>query len=338
MPDRLSSERLEELLAGVVGRRVLIVGDVMLDRYVWGRVGRISPEAPVPVVEVERDTILAGGAANVARTVRALGGEPLLVGVVGEDSGAEELRAILEGDGIDPGHLVVDADRRTTVKTRILAEKQQVCRVDREDRHTLSAELNARLSQVGGGLMKGSGALLLSDYGKGVLSAELIHGLMEAAGGKPAVVDPKQDHFDAYHGVTTATPNHHEAAGAVGLRDDYDNLDAVAAALFERTGLKSLLITCGARGMRIYEEPGSPARVIETVAREVFDVTGAGDTVSGVLALALAGGAGLLEGALLANLAAGVVVGKVGAATASPDELRRRHRELTARSATRPGA
>lgn len=327
--ERLTRERLEELLAAVVGRRVLIVGDVMLDRYVWGRVRRISPEAPVPVVEVERETTLAGGAANVARTVRALGGVPLLLGVIGDDAGGAELRTLLTDDRIDAGHLLVDPRRRTTVKTRIFAEKQQVCRVDREERNDLDAAARQGLTESGKGLVEDCEALLLSDYGKGVLSAGLIRSLVALAGERPSVVDPKQDHFDAYSGVTTATPNHSEAAGAVGMRDDYENLDAVAAALFAGTGPRSLLITCGGRGMRLYEGPGEPARVIETVAREVFDVTGAGDTVSGVLALALASGAGLFEGALLANLAAGVVVGKIGAASVRAEELRQRHHELS---------
>jgi len=304
---------------------VLVVGDLMLDRYVWGRVERISPEAPVPVVEVERETSLAGGAANVSRTVAALGGVPLLLGVVGNDADAAELRERLTADGIDHGHVLAMRDRPTTLKTRVMAERQQVCRVDKEVRAPVDEKARADLAARGRELMAGADALLLSDYGKGLLSPGLIRDLVDAAGGKPSAVDPKQDHFAAYAGVTVATPNNHEAGSAVGRRGRYEELDDVAARLFELTGLKNLLITCGERGMRLYEGPGARAEVIETVAREVFDVTGAGDTVTGVLALALAAGASMSEGAHLANLAAGVVIAKLGVATASPAEILRQY-------------
>jgi rfaE bifunctional protein kinase chain/domain len=304
---------------------VLVVGDLMLDRYVWGRVERISPEAPVPVVEVERETSLAGGAANVSRTVAALGGVPLLLGVVGNDADAAELRERLAADGIDHGHVLAVRDRPTTLKTRVMAERQQVCRVDKEVRAPVDENARADLAARGRELMAGADALLLSDYGKGLLSPDLIRDLVDAAGGKPSAVDPKQDHFAAYAGVTVATPNNHEAGGAVGRRGRYEELDDVAARLFELTGLKNLLITCGERGMRLYEGPGARAEVIETVAREVYDVTGAGDTVTGVLALALATGASMSEGAHLANLAAGVVIAKLGVATASPAEILRQY-------------
>jgi rfaE bifunctional protein kinase chain/domain len=304
---------------------VLVVGDLMLDRYVWGRVERISPEAPVPVVEVERETSLAGGAANVSRTVAALGGVPLLLGVVGNDADAAELRERLAADGIDHGHVLAVRDRPTTLKTRVMAERQQVCRVDKEVRAPVDEKARADLAARGRELMAGADALLLSDYGKGLLSPDLIRDLVDAAGGKPSAVDPKQDHFAAYAGVTVATPNNHEAGGAVGRRGRYEELDDVAARLFELTGLKNLLITCGERGMRLYEGSGARAEVIETVAREVYDVTGAGDTVTGVLALALATGASMSEGAHLANLAAGVVIAKLGVATASPAEILRQY-------------
>jgi D-beta-D-heptose 7-phosphate kinase/D-beta-D-heptose 1-phosphate adenosyltransferase len=300
---------------------VLVVGDLMLDRYVWGRVERISPEAPVPVVDVERETSLAGGAANVARTIAALGGVPLLVGVVGTDGDAGELRAGLAAEGIDHGHILAVRDRPTTLKTRVMADRQQVCRVDHELRAPVDEAVRANLAARGRELLAGADALLLSDYGKGLLSPALIRDLVACAGEKPSAVDPKQDHFAAYAGVTVATPNNHEAGGAVGRRGRYEELDDVAARLFELTGLENLLITCGERGMRLYEGPGVEAEVIQTVAREVFDVTGAGDTVIGVLTLALAAGASLLEGAHLANLAAGVVIAKVGVATASPAEI-----------------
>ncbi len=329
MHNKLSVSRLKELLASLEGRRVLVVGDLMLDRYVWGRVERISPEAPVPVVEVEREAGLAGGAANVARNIAALGGVPLLVGVVGADGTAEELRERLINDGINAGHLIVEADRPTTLKTRIMAGRQQVCRVDHEVRSPVGETAVKRLTTAGRELMGEADALLLSDYGKGLLSVGLIRDLVEAAGDRPSSVDPKEDHFGAYAGVTVATPNNHEAGRAVERRGRYTELDAIAARLFELTGLKNLLITCGERGMRLYEGPGAEAKVVETVAREVFDVTGAGDTVTGMLTLALAAGTSLLEGALLANLAAGVVIAKVGVATASPGEVLRQH-DLTA--------
>jgi rfaE bifunctional protein kinase chain/domain len=279
----------------------------------------------VPVVEVERETSLAGGAANVSRTVAALGGVPLLLGVVGNDADAAELRERLAADGIDHGHVLAVRDRPTTLKTRVMAERQQVCRVDKEVCAPVDEQARADLAARGRELMAGADALLLSDYGKGLLSPGLIRDLVDAAGGRPSAVDPKQDHFAAYAGVTVATPNNHEAGGAVGRRGRYEELDDVAARLFELTGLKNLLITCGERGMRLYEGPGARAEVIETVAREVYDVTGAGDTVTGVLALALATGASMSEGAHLANLAAGVVIAKLGVATASPEEILRQY-------------
>jgi len=329
MPRRLNRQRLDELLNSLRGRRVLIVGDVMLDRYVWGQVRRISPEAPVPVVEVTEENHRLGGAANVARTITVLGGEPLLLGVVGNDDGAESLRRLLNENGITDTHLIVDEARPTSVKTRIMAEKQQVCRVDREDKAPLSETVASQLTVAGEALLKESEALLLSDYGKGVLGKQIIHQLVKSANGLPSCVDPKEDHFAAYAGVTVATPNHHEAARAVQMSNDYAGLDSVAGELLKLTGCQNLLITCGARGMRLYEGSESSPAVIKTVAREVFDVTGAGDTVSGVLTLALAAGAKLLEASLLANLAAGVVVGKIGAATATAEEIVERHRQLT---------
>lgn len=331
MPRRLDRQRLDELLDSVRGRRVLIVGDVMLDRYIWGRVRRISPEAPVPVVEVVEENLRLGGAANVARTITVLGGEPLLLGVVGDDASAESLRKLLNENGIADTHLVVDGARPTSMKTRIMAEKQQVCRVDREEKTSLSDSVAKNLIEQGEALLgdNNAEALLFSDYGKGVLSEVIIHRLVKKAGGLPSCVDPKEDHFPAYAGVTVATPNHHEAARAVQMSDDYAGLDSVAQSLLQLTGCQNLLITCGARGMRLYEGKEQAPAVIETVAREVFDVTGAGDTVSGVLTLALAAGAKLLEASLLANLAAGVVVGKIGAATATPTEIKERYRQLT---------
>jgi len=249
--------------------------------------------------------------------------------VVGDDGGAESLRGLLRENGIDDASLVVDKARPTSVKTRIMAEKQQVCRVDREDKSPLPETIAGQLTDQGEALLKDSESLLFSDYGKGVLAEGIIHQLVKSANRLPSCVDPKEDHFAAYAGVTVATPNHHEAARAVQMSDDYAGLDSVAGELLKLTGCRNLLITCGARGMRLYEGKEQPPAVIETVAREVFDVTGAGDTVSGVLTLALAAGAKLLEASLLANLAAGVVVGKVGAATATAAEIKKRHRQLT---------
>ena len=314
---------LADLVATLPGRCVLIVGDVMLDEYIWGEVRRISPEAPVPVVEVHRRTFAPGGAANVAANVAGLGGRALLGGVVGQDRQAAQLREALAERGVDPAGLIVDRDRPTTTKTRIVAHSQQVVRVDSEQRTSLRAELeNALLGWVEEALDI-AGACVLSDYAKGVVSPRLAERFIRLAreAGKPVIVDPKGTDYAKYRGATVVTPNVREAEQALNreINGRADLLEVGQHLLGVLDG-SALLITRGGQGMSLFVN-GADVVHIPAVARNVFDVTGAGDTVIGTLALALAAGIGLEQAARLANLAAGIVVGKVGTATVTVEEL-----------------
>ncbi|MFQ5839830.1 MAG: D-glycero-beta-D-manno-heptose-7-phosphate kinase [Candidatus Methylomirabilales bacterium] len=320
---RQTRSRLHEILGRLRGRRVLVVGDVMMDEYIWGSVSRISPEAPVPVVEVHAESTRLGGAANVAANICSLGGEAELVGIVGGDAPGERLVHDLETMGGKSGGIVVDRDRPTTIKTRVVAGSQHIVRFDRESVEEMSPAVGEAL--VGNILdrLAEVDALLLSDYGKGIITASLLARVLPAAraAGRIITVDPKVNHFNLYHGLHVLTPNHLEAAAAWGrpIRKEED-VAAAGQALCERLGVEGLLITRGERGMCLCERGGRVTH-IPVVAKEVYDVTGAGDTVIGTLTLALAAGASLYEGAVIANRAAGVVVGKVGTATVRPTEL-----------------
>ncbi len=318
----LAPERARDLVDRLRGHRVLVVGDVMLDRFIVGRVTRISPEAPVPVVHFQSEFTRLGGAANVAHNLAALGAEVILVGVVGDDAGAERLTRQLRDSGIGDAGLVVDAGRPTVEKVRIVTDRnQQVARVDYEQDADVGGdverELQQRLAQLGGR----ASVLLVSDYLKGTIT----DGVMAAARtlqqtGVPLLVDPKIPHLDRYAGATLVTPNHHEAESATHRRIRSDE-DARQAALAFRTRARcdAVLITRGESGMWLSSPDSEGA--IPAVAREVADVTGAGDTVVATLALALAAGATQAEAAVLANQAAGIVVGKFGPATVTIAEL-----------------
>lgn len=321
----IEPEDLLRVTADFPGRKVLVLGDLMLDRYLWGDTDRISPEAPVPVVEAREETQRLGGAANVAQNVRALGGEPLLIGVCGEDLFGRELIRLLESLDISPISVVPSRERRTTCKTRILARRQQMIRIDREDRHELPPEvLEAVVHKVERALEEVE-ACVISDYGKGVITAELLELVLPVARarGIPVAVDPKETHFFRYLGVSTITPNQAEASAAFGRRiRDLDTLLQAGRALLERLDSDSVLITRGADGMALFR-PHEPAWSFPAVAHEVYDVTGAGDTVVSVFALALAAGAELAEAAAISNHAAGIVVQEVGTATPTLDGLNR---------------
>ncbi len=304
------------------GRRVLVVGDVMLDEFLWGRVSRISPEAPVPVVEVTRQSFHLGGAGNVAANVRSLGGEASLVGLVGRDGASERVAEALREAGVQP-HLVTAEDRPTTVKTRIVAHSQQVVRADREQTHEIEGLAAEAIRRTLRAELPRADALVISDYQKGVVSAALLACALPLARRRrtPTLVDPKLRHFPLYRGVTVVTPNQLETEQATGLRlRDERELVAAGRRVLSLLGCRAALITRGEHGMSLFERGRRPLHV-DATAREVFDVTGAGDTVIATMALALAAGATLPEAAQLANAAAGVVVGKVGTAQASPDEL-----------------
>jgi D-beta-D-heptose 7-phosphate kinase/D-beta-D-heptose 1-phosphate adenosyltransferase len=322
----ITSQRAAELAAGIGGRRVVVWGDVMLDEFLWGDVTRISPEAPVPVVDIRRESVRLGGAANVLANLIALGAQASVVGIVGRDRAGERLQAALEEVGA-PGTiaagLVVDESRPTTTKTRIIAHNQLVVRADRERRAPIDGATEARLIEALGASLGGAHAFVVSDYDKGAVTPRVLAEILPQAFERniPVLVDPKIRNFDAYRPATLVTPNHHEALRLTNTEDDTDAGMAHAARLIrERLGCESVLITRGERGMMLLERDAAPVYVA-TVAREVYDVTGAGDTVIATLAAALATGASLVEAAALANHAAGIVVGKLGTATATVEEL-----------------
>ena len=306
-------------------RTVVVYGDVMLDEFVWGDVTRISPEAPVPVVDIKRESVRLGGAANVLANLRALGARAAIVGVVGPDRAGERVRAELrEAGALDPEeNLVTDVSRPTTLKTRIIAHSQTVVRADRERRETVDGPTEERVVAALKRLLRGADALVVSDYDKGAVTPGALDEVLPLAevAGVPVLVDPKFRNFDSYRPATLVTPNHHEALRLTNTEDDTDEGMARAArAIRERLGCRSVLITRGARGMMLLEGDGDPVYV-PTAAREVYDVTGAGDTVIATLTASLAAGATLVEAAMLANHAAGIVVGKLGTATAAAEEL-----------------
>lgn len=319
----LSAKRVAAALKAARGTSVVVVGDVMLDEFVWGRVSRISPEAPVPVVEMERQSAHLGGAANVAHNLLTLGGAPQLLGVVGEDDAARRLREALAAVGLSGAGLVSVANRPTIVKTRIVAQHQQVVRVDRESRADIPAEAEDELIARLGAALRGAKTLVLSDYSKGTLTARLITKVLSLARHRriPVLVDPKLKHFSCYRRASLVTPNQHEAEQASGVPIDGDaSLELAARKILGRLRCRALLITQGEEGMSLFEGSRAPVH-IRAAAREVFDVTGAGDTVIAAMALGVAAGASLEDSARLANQAAGIVVGKLGTATVRPEEL-----------------
>ena len=319
----LSRERAQRLLLSIRDRHLLVLGDLMLDEYWFGRVNRISPEAPVPIVRVEQASFRLGGAGNVAANAAELGARPSLVGVLGRDAPAERFREECRRLSIDAAAVVGDGSRPTTVKTRIVAHNQQVVRCDREDDSDAAAAIEDRLVEGFLAVLATADGVVISDYGKGALTPRVLKEVLAAAQARriPVVVDPTVKSFPAYQPVTGLTPNHHEAALATGVSgSDDEAMAAIGRRVFERLDTQSLLITRGEHGMTLCERRGEPVH-IPTFAREVFDVTGAGDTVSAVFTLALSAGATLLEAATLSNHAAGVVVGKVGTASSGADEI-----------------
>ena len=312
--------RLEALLAAAREQHVVIVGDAMLDVYLRGDVDRISPEAPVPVVRVRDRKLALGGAANVAQNVAAMGAGCDLVAVVGDDMAGTTLRDRLDSGGMQSRSLVT-VDRPTTTKTRVMARSQQLVRFDEEDDADLAAsDIERVLSAIEQALPHAT-ALVFEDYNKGVLVPAVIEGAIAMAGGRklPIVVDPKFRNFFAYRGATVFKPNRRELESALGAAVDLDH-PAALPQTFARLGVENLLLTLGERGMALVSADGVVHRV-PTTAREVYDVVGAGDTVTAYLATMLASGATPFEAAVIANYAAGVEVGKLGAATVSPAEV-----------------
>jgi D-beta-D-heptose 7-phosphate kinase/D-beta-D-heptose 1-phosphate adenosyltransferase len=322
---QLSQTRAVEIVGRMPEMSVVVLGDLMLDEFVWGEVTRISPEAPVPVVDVRRESVHLGGAANVLANLVALGARASITGVVGDDRAGERLRKELReasSTQIDE-MIVIDNGRPSTVKTRIIAHNQTVVRADRERRTPVDAPTEDRIINVLQNALREANAFVVSDYDKGAVTPRILSAVLPLAYGRgiPVLIDPKIRNFDAYRPATLVTPNHHEALRLTATEEDTDKgLKHAAELIRERLGCDAVLITRGPDGMMLLEGRNDPVYV-ETAAREVYDVTGAGDTVIATLAASLAAGATMLEAAILANHAAGIVVGKIGTATATLDEL-----------------
>lgn len=318
--------RLRRLIAGFQGKPILVVGDLMLDQYIRGSVERISPEAPVPVVRVTQESFVPGGAGNVANNLSALGARVNLIGVLGNDEAGRQLSEHLRLKGIAVDGLIVDRARVTSQKCRVVAERQQAVRYDRETPGPLSRETEDRiLGRLSGGVASAS-AVILSDYGKGMICPRVLSAAISLARKRavPVVVDPKVEHFRRYQRVSCITPNLQEAWAGMNRvpRPGLDALEELGRDILKALRCESLLITRGPEGMSLFNSRGHAVH-IPTRAREVFDVTGAGDTVAAALTLALASGASIRQAALLSNHAAGIVVGKLGTAVTTADELAR---------------
>jgi len=302
---------------------VAVIGDIMLDRYIWGQVDRISPEAPVPVVAVERTDVRPGGAANVAWNLIALGSRARLVGVIGRDQQAREIKKLIEGNGIPTDFLVTDGDRVTTEKIRIVAHNQQVVRADFETNGEIGGRAMGRLIDAVERAVSGVNAVVVSDYGKGVVSAPVMDLLRERCldAGIPILVDPKEGHFSLYRKAYAITPNKKEAGGFYNERiRSGEDLERIGRSLLRDLEARYVLITRGEEGMTLFEE-GRRSHHVPARAREVYDVTGAGDTVISVLAAAVAAGASVKDAIELANAAAGIVIRELGTAAVRADEL-----------------
>lgn len=321
---RFTERRLDELLEGFRRKTVAVVGDVMLDRYFWGSVNRISPEAPVPVVDVESESARFGGAANVANNIRSLGGKALLVGVIGNDSSGDLLTTMLREQGFTTDGIVRDNTRPTTVKTRIIAHHQHVVRIDRELRQDISPSVTKKILDFVTANIAHIDAIILEDYNKGVITTTLIHRLIALAQKHKKIItaDPKFNNFFEYQNVTVFKPNKIEVEKALNRKlDTEEHVAAAGTELLQRLRAESVLITRGEKGMALFEHNGKQSH-IPALARKVADVSGAGDTVISTLTIALAGGASKQEACTLANVAGGVVCGEVGVVTIEQGVLR----------------
>ena len=320
----LSSVRAAEILERFSGQRVGVFGDFMLDRYVFGEASRISPEAPIPILRFQKENLRAGGAANVVRNLASLGSAAIPIGVVGDDAGGKALRESLAAAGVPVEGILRDADRPTTEKTRFRAGHHPVARIDREDDRPVSATVAECLLGFLGKCISSLTGIIVSDYEKGVVTPATLSGLLAGARecNLPVFVDPKTTNFPRFEGATLLTPNLTEAAAATGWSRQRveEDLEGMAKALGKIVPCRALLVTRGEKGMVLFES-GKPPMEIPTTAREVYDVTGAGDTVIAVSTLAILAGANFAEASLLANRAAGKVVGKLGTATVTREEI-----------------
>lgn len=321
--EKISKERFDQIFSVWGGNRILVLGDVMLDEYLWGNVSRISPEAPVPVVEIMKESINLGGAANVALNVKTLGNEPILVGVIGDDRIGERMIDTLAGAQIKSDGIFVDPPRMTTIKTRVIAHNQQVVRTDRENTEEISEKLGDKIVSLVKNKIPEIDGVIISDYGKGMITFKLLSELIALCKENAVfmAVDPKDTHFMNYKQVSLITPNHHEAGFVYGKRIKDENiLEEVGWGLMEKLKAEALLITRGEEGMSLFESDRTLTH-FPTKAKKVYDVTGAGDTVISAFTCAVAAGANYKEATLISNHAAGIVVGEIGTAQTTKDEL-----------------
>ncbi len=325
----LSSVDQTELLT-LVGalqhKKVVVIGDVMLDVYIKGEVARISPEAPIPVVEInEDDKKMPGGAANVAANITALGGKAAIIGTIGKDTAGKELLKELKVLHVDTSGVLALSDRPTTEKTRVIANTQQVVRIDREIKSALSEKQQNQVIQKAVAAIQSADGVIFEDYNKGLLTSKVIRKVIAYAKSKKKIiaVDPKFHNFFEFKGVTVMKPNMKEVTEALGPEAVGKTFETIGFKVMKRLGCKSVVLTRSEHGMTLFE-PNKPPRTIPTVAREVYDVSGAGDTVIATLTLALTAGASLFQAAALANYAAGIEVEKLGVATVSAEELSQR--------------
>ena len=320
----LNADRVDFITSRIGKAKILILGDIMLDEYLFGTVNRISPEAPVPVVEITSDKFLLGGSANVAANISALGDEPLLLGTAGEDEAAVRLSQLLKEKRITSDYVITDRSRRTTIKTRVIANNQQVVRADRETLHELDADMEKKVLSRFQSVADEVRAVIISDYGKGVITRSLLEKVIDICLERDifVAVDPKETHFHNYKRVSLITPNHHEAGFAYGRRiRSEEDLAEVGNGLLKSLEAKSILITRGADGMSLFRE-GSETTHIPTFAHKVYDVTGAGDTVIATFVSAIAAGADMVEAAIVANAGAGLTIAEVGTATVTVPQLK----------------
>jgi len=318
-------DELEKHIDGFPDTTLLVVGDIIMDEYIWGDVSRISPEAPVPVVDVKQETRMLGGAANVLHNIVSLGGRCILCGVVGGDGTGKAVLERVRDLGCPTDGIVVDSERTTTIKTRIVAHNQQVVRFDRENRKAIGRDDTEKLLEFVSSMGSRLDGIVVADYGKGVITGSLMQGLREIShkSGIPLAVDPNTGNFEYYGGADIITPNHHEAGAFCRLEIvDEESLVRAGQDILQTLKCRSVLITQGKDGMTLFRQGGEIIH-IPTVARKVFDVTGAGDTVISALSLGLASGMDLKSAAIISNLAAGIVVGEVGTSTVSAGELKR---------------
>ena len=318
-----SKDQLTQAIDRFSKARIAVLGDIILDEFIWGDVSRISPEAPVPVLDVERETKLLGGAANVVRNMGALGADAVLCGVMGDDAMGREIVAALSHMGLRSDGLVMEKSRPTSIKTRVVARNQQIVRYDRESRAEIRPESVRRILDFATATFPHIDAVVISDYGKGLISEPLMKGLRTLIGRTSfnpdmvVTVDPKTGNFEHYTGVDVITPNHHEAAQFCGFKIvDEETLRKAGRKMLGALNCRSVLITQGKDGMTLFERHGEITH-IPTVAKKVFDVTGAGDTVISAISLGLAVGMDLKAAAYVANVAAGIVVGEVGTSAAT---------------------